>query len=223
MVVQHHGVPGRSLAIDGVAKYGPAALAGAVFEREVAAALDQWLRSRPEKVHVFHDVGRLNTINAASGRQLNLGTSNVDHVVLTGGGWIMADAKRVAQGRLMIDDGQGVLVTPSGQRRRQPWLENARAYSRAGAISDLAGGKKGVMVWVLPDSVDYSSHPSMAHPPCLPKRRGAYGYILSISELAAGELETIPELTPPYRTPDPADMARLERCISPTTWLPPES
>jgi hypothetical protein len=153
----------------------------------------------------------LNTVSPQSGRPLNLGTANVDHLMLTGAGWIMADAKGIGQGRLLIEHGHGVLVTPDGQRRPQPWLDDARAYSRAGVMSDLTGGKRGVMVWVLPDGVD-ASHPSMLHPPCL--REGSYGYMLSVSELAAGELESISELPTPYPPADPADVARLTRHVS---------
>lgn len=209
MGVAHHGIPGGSLAHDGEAKYGTAGRAGARFERQVAGAFDHWLKPRPELVHVFHDVTGLDTVHPTSGRRLNLGTTNVDHLMLTGAGWIMADAKGVGQGQLLIEDGHGVLLTPSGERRPQPWLEDARAYSRAGAMFNLTGGKAGVMVWVLPDGVDFS-HPSVRHPPCLSK---GCGYLLSVRELARGELETIPELPPPYAPADPRDVEELARHV----------
>jgi hypothetical protein len=107
--------------IDGAEKYGPAARVGAEFERRVAAAFEEWLSHRPETVHVFHDVRGLHTTNPSTGRQLNLGTSNIDHVMLTGVGWVMADPKRVGRGRLLVEEGRGVLVTPSGTRRPRRW------------------------------------------------------------------------------------------------------
>lgn len=182
---------------------------GAWFERQVAAALDRWLSRRPETVHVFHDLTRLDTVNGTSGRRLNLGTSNVDHLVLTGAGWIMIDAKRIGRGRLVVERGRGMLITPEGHRRPQPWMDDGRANSRAGCMFDLAKNMGGEMVWVVPDEVDYSA---LAHQPprCVRKR----GYILTLAELAAGELEAIRELRPPYRAADPVHVARLKEHIN---------
>ncbi|WP_420803670.1 nuclease-related domain-containing protein [Saccharothrix deserti] len=61
---------------------------GARFERQVAAAFDRWLTALPETVHLFHDTERI----------IDLRTGNIDHVMLTGAGWIIADAKGWAGG-----------------------------------------------------------------------------------------------------------------------------
>jgi hypothetical protein len=207
VTVRHYGIPGRSLEIDGTEKYGPAAGVGAEFERRVAAAFDQWLSRRLETVHLFHDVRGLQTTNRRTGRRLNLGTNNIDHVMLTGAGWIMADAKGIGRGRLLVEHGRGVLVTPAGTRRPQPWLDDGRAYSRAGALFDLTG-LPGLMVWVLADDVDYSAFATQP-PRCLQKG----GYVVSLTELAAGELETAPELPPPYSPADPRAIAALQQKV----------
>lgn len=206
MTTIQHGTPGGSLDETG-SKYGYAGEVGARFERRVAAALEEWLSRRPEPVHVFHDLSGLATTAPTGGRTLNLGTTNIDHVILTGRGWIMLDAKGVSPGQLRVEHDQGVLLTPDGQRRPQPWLDDGRAYSRAGCLFDLTRGKAGVMAWVVPDEVDYT-HPSVRTAGCFREN----SLLLTLSELAHGALEQISDLLPvPYRPADPRDIAALQK------------
>lgn len=211
MTVVHHGTPGATLDDTGRSKYGIVGTVGANFERQVAEALHTWLDGRPETVHVFHDLSGLDTIGSRNtqSRSLNLGTSNIDHVILTGCGWIMLDAKGVGRGQLRVERGRGVLVTSSGQRRRQPWLDDGRAYSRAGALYDLTGDLTGTLVWVLPDEAQHD-HPSLRTARCF--RKG--GVVLSRSELAHGDLEQLPELSVPYRPARAPDIERLRQHTS---------
>jgi hypothetical protein len=164
----------------------------------------------PETVHVFHDLQDIRTARPRTGDTIDLGTGNLDHVMVTGAGWVLADAKGVGQGRLLVERGRGVPLTPDGQRRPQPWMDERHAYSRAGALVGLTG-LKGVLAWVLPDGVDYSALAERT-PRCLADG----GYVLSVGELAAGGLDAMPELPRPYRAGDPRVVEVLDRLVSPT-------
>jgi hypothetical protein len=201
MPVIHHGTPGGSLHDTGD-RYGVAGKVGEYFERRVGAALDEWLRRRQEIVHVFHDLNNLSVPD------FDLGTTNIDHVVLTGAGWIMIDAKGVGRGQLKVENGRGVLVPPRGVVRPQPWMDDGRGMSRAGILFKLTG-LEGVRVWVFPEGVDYT-HPSLQRARCFAHPRPAVGEppppgdpVLTIHELAAGELEGLDELPVPYRPAPP--------------------
>jgi hypothetical protein len=58
---------------------------------------------------------------------------------LLGAGGLMADAKGVGRGRLVVESGKGMLVTADGRRLPQPWLDGRQAYSRVGALAGLTG------------------------------------------------------------------------------------
>jgi hypothetical protein len=195
MTVTQYGVPGGSLTTT-AHSYGSAARAGAFFERRVAAALTSWLNSRPELTYLFHDLGRLRT-TSRSGRKLDLGNANIDHVLLTGVCSAMFDAKGIAPGKLVIDGGRGYLITSTGQRRPQPWLDDRRALARAGALHDLTG-LIGIMIWVLPELVDFSELCAESTPRCL-----SYGGVfISIDDVASGRLEGTLPCRQPYVAPD---------------------
>ena len=66
---------------------------GAFFEQRGAQVLHHWLAGRPDEVHVFHDLVGLNNITGARLKPISLGGSNIDHLVVTGGDWLMIDAK----------------------------------------------------------------------------------------------------------------------------------
>lgn len=208
----HHGTPGQSLTDTGEAKYRASARIGAHFERRVANAIDHWLRHRPEPIHVFHDLSKLEADNPRLGRRVALGATNIDHVILLGRRWIMLDAKGTGQGQLRVENGRGVLITPTGERRPQPWMDTTIAHSQAGVLYDLTGGKGGAAVWVLPENVDYS-HPSVPTARCLARKK-INKIVLSISELTDGDLETDPALLPPYEKASPQDVLTLTKYIS---------
>ncbi|HZE16337.1 MAG TPA: hypothetical protein VE197_11830, partial [Mycobacterium sp.] len=87
---------------------------------------------------------------------LNLGTTNIDHLLLTGAGWAMIDAKGCGAGTLQTNErGKGILVDPAGKIRPQPWMDDAHSYSRAGIPYRLTEGKPGWLVWVLPETIQY--------------------------------------------------------------------
>jgi hypothetical protein len=207
MTLTQYGTPGGSLSTDGHA-YGSAARVGAFFERRVAAALEHWLDRRPEPTYVFHDLSRLRS-QSSTGRKLDLGNTNIDHVLLTGSCWVMFDAKGVAPGRLVVEQGKGYLITASGEKRAQEWLDDQQAHSRAGFLHDMTG-LKGVPIWVLPDGVDYSAL-GESTPRCIV----GHGVFSSIGDVMAGDLEGLPELQLPLTAPDPSAIEALKRHVGP--------
>ncbi|WP_157254792.1 nuclease-related domain-containing protein [Nonomuraea typhae] len=160
MSVTVHGTPGWSLNDTGAAKYGSNARRGAFHERQVARALVQWLTSRPDHFHLFHDLECFDQVRGANLDALSLGTTNIDHVVLTGGTWLIIDAKGCGAGTLGLDlAGKGVLVRTDGTMVPQRWLDDGRAYSRAGIIYRLTDAMPGQTAWIVPDTT--SLHPSL--------------------------------------------------------------
>jgi hypothetical protein len=204
MVLTQYGTPGGSLSAPGHA-YGSAARVGAFFERRVAAALADWLGRRSEPTWLFHDLSGLRS-KSRSGRKLDLGSTNIDHVLLTGTCWVMFDAKGLAPGRLVVEQNMGFLVMPSGEKRPQPWMDDTRAYARAGVLHDLTG-LPGVPIWVVPEHVHV---PADLHktPPRILARGGVF---CTIDEIATGGLETLPDLRPPLAAPDPQAIKALAR------------
>ncbi|MDA2804797.1 nuclease-related domain-containing protein [Nocardiopsis suaedae] len=154
MVVHVHGLPGTSLGA-AAQQYGSSAKRGAFFERCVGAAVQTWLENLPGVYHLFHDLVRLDHVTGAGLKPLSLGQTNIDHLVLTGTGWLLIDAKGCGVGVLGTDSqGKGRLVTPSGEQVVQPWMDSRRSYSQAGIAHRLTDGGKGQLVWVIPEETD---------------------------------------------------------------------
>lgn len=135
MPVVVHGAAGMSLE---ASTWGgrDGARRGAYFERVVGDALGQWLDSRIVVTHLFHDVSDLARVAGSGMEPLPLGSMNIDHVVLTGSTWLLVDAKGVGEGVLRLVDGVGCLERKDGTYTAQPWMDDAKAYSRAGAVPD---------------------------------------------------------------------------------------
>lgn len=204
-----HGMPGYSLSQDG----GPdasSARRGAYFERRVAAAIERWLQTRRDVVHVFHDLTGFENVRGAGLEPLGLGRSNIDHVLLTRHHWIMIDAKGCGAGFLGTDDeGKGVLTDSNGQVRAQPWMDDVHSYSRAGILFRLTRRKTGLPVWVLPEETKFT-HESIDGARFL--SRG--GCVMNIEDLASGALNELPELSEQATEADPVDVERMSRYLS---------
>ncbi|MGH3713377.1 MAG: nuclease-related domain-containing protein [Micromonosporaceae bacterium] len=201
MPVVEHGTAGTTIGT-AADRYGAAARRGGFFERQVGAALRDWLSRRPDQLHLFHDLQRLRQVRGAGADSLDLGEANIDHVVLSGEGWLMIDAKGCGAGVLGVDEaGRGVLVRADGSAQPQPWMDHARFYSLAGALFRLTSGKRGHPVWVVPDDTRYDQ--SIGNAAFL--RRG--GTIANIGEIRAGALD--PRLPAPQAVAEPGDVARL--------------
>lgn len=207
-----HGRAGQSLQEpDEWAWSGTAnARRGAFFEQRVAQVLHHWLAGRPDEVHVFHDLVGLNNVIGAGLKPISLGGSNIDHLVVTGGDWLMIDAKGCGAGSLQVHDGKGVLVREDGSRSPQPWMDDRKAYSRAGVPFRLTEGKGGVAIWVVPQATAYD-HPSFPTARFLAHRNARLG-VLNDAEVAAGELDA--ELPVPAAPADPRDVDRLHSYVS---------
>ncbi|MEV4247787.1 hypothetical protein AB0J63_30765 [Streptosporangium canum] len=93
MSVTVHGTPGWSLSDSGGAKYGSAARRGAFHERQVARALEQWLTARLDHFDLFHDLAGFHQVRGAGLKPRSLGAADIDHGMLTGGTWLIVDAK----------------------------------------------------------------------------------------------------------------------------------
>ena len=104
MALVVHGVPGRSLRDTQVGDRD-SARRGAWFEEQTGKALGRWFDGRPETFHVFHDLCGLVNVSGAGLQPISLGGSNIDHLILTGNGWVMVDAKGFAAGALRVRDG----------------------------------------------------------------------------------------------------------------------
>ncbi|WP_074352773.1 hypothetical protein [Mycobacteroides abscessus] len=162
-------------------------------------------------MHVFHDLTRFEDVKGAGLPALSLGGSNIDHLLLTGCGWVMIDAKGCGAGTLGVDeDGNGILTDAAGNVRPQPWMDDLHSYSRAGVPFRLTGGKGGVPVWVLPDETGYDA--SIAGARFVQKE----ATVLSLTELAQGALDQLWPLEAPAPEADPRDIARLRRHLSTT-------
>jgi hypothetical protein len=204
-----HGKPGQSLQKTGSRKYGSAAARrGGFIEEAAAAALEHWLTRRRDcaGLHLFHDLGGFRDVAGHGYGPVSLGTANMDHVVLSGAGWLLVDAKGTGGGTLTIDArGRGVLVQADGAERPEPWLDNSKMYSAAGVLMRLTG-HRGCAVWVVPDA-------TRLDPGVLKARAFRYGgTICSISEVRNGRLaERFPVPQPPA---DPEVVTALARYVT---------
>lgn len=182
---------------------------GAFFERRVAAAIDRWLNHRTDTIHVFHDLTNFTKVKGANLDAIDLGNSNIDHLLLTGRGWVMLDAKGCGAGTLKVDgQGKGILIDTAGNIRPQPWMDDLHSYSRAGIAYRLTGGKPGAAVWVVPEETDYDESIAEARF----AERGAT--ILNIKELAEGALDELEPLVFPATEADSRDIDRLRRHVA---------
>ena len=115
MSVIVYGRPGASLEDGGAVRYGrDYARRGGFFERLAGGALEGWLADAPDHYHLLHDLTGFGTVAARPDLGLgpmDVGGANIDHVVLTGAGWLMVNAKGTGKGTLRLDErGCGVLV-----------------------------------------------------------------------------------------------------------------
>jgi len=193
-MVHVHGTPGQSLREDGVRAYGRVAIRARFIEEAAARALERWLSGRPDsaELHLFHDLSGFRDVAGHGFGPVSLGTANIDHVILSGAGWLVIDDKATAAGTLTTDDrGRGVLIEENGARRPEPWLDSTKMRSAAAILVRLTG-LRGSPVWVTPDATRHD-------PGVLEARAFRYGgTICSIGEVAAGFLaDRLPVPQPP--------------------------
>jgi hypothetical protein len=113
----------------------------------------------------------------------------------------MIDAKGCAGGTLRVVDGRGLVEKADGTNIPQPWLDDAKYYSRAGVPYRLTEGKAGWSVFVVPDAVSFDESLSNA------RAVAKSGTFTNLAEVFSGALD---ELLPPTQLPvDPADVERL--------------
>ncbi|MGH3759876.1 nuclease-related domain-containing protein [Actinophytocola sp.] len=134
-----YGCAGASVEKAANEETASAARRGAYFERVVAEALQRWADSRPDKLHIFHDLVRLNEVRRPNGKFFNLANANIDHVVLTGARFLLVDSKGCGRGVLRYSaEAGGELVRPDGTTTPQPWMNNAKSLlQRRGRTSAL--------------------------------------------------------------------------------------
>ena len=208
-----HGYPGRTLESGGEARYGRASTRrGAWFEGVTARALERWLSARRAKTHLSHDLTGFQHVEGHGYPPVSLGAANIDHVILTGRGWLMVNAKDCGSGTLGTDSrGRGVLMHADGTLTPQPWLDDCRSYSHAGVLTRLTG-LKGCLVWVVPDGTS-TTHPSAERARCLRYT----GMIMTVGELLAGELLQSPQVADLLAAARPARasaVAALDRHVA---------
>lgn len=209
MAAVTHGRAGYSLEQDG-GNNASSSRRGAFFERRVAGAINHWLQTRKDTIHVFHDLVGLTNVRGAGLKPVSLGNSNIDHVLLTRHHWIMIDAKGCGAGSLGMDSaGKGILTDTAGQVRSQPWMDDVQAYSRAGILFRLTGGKTGQPVWAIPEDTKFDPH-HITESRFL--SRG--GCILNIDDLAAGALNQLPELSGNALEAEPRDIEHIRQYLS---------
>ncbi|KAB2347966.1 nuclease-related domain-containing protein [Actinomadura rudentiformis] len=188
-------------------KYGSDARRGDLHEKRVAQAIEQWLNQRDDHFHLFHDLAEFHQVSGAGLEPLSLGGTNLDHVVLTGDTWLIVDAKGCGAGVLGLDPNRdGVLVKPDGTTKQEKWLDDGRAYSRAGVLYRLTDGIRGQTAWIVPDTT--LLHPSLQHAAC--RKRG--GLVLPMRALTDGHFDQ--HFPAPQRPADPAHIARLSTRLS---------
>ena len=66
---------------------------------------------------MFHDLGGFRNVAGHGLRPVSLGSTNIDHVVLSGARWLLVDAKGTGAGTLTLDTlGRGVLIQADGTK-----------------------------------------------------------------------------------------------------------
>ena len=157
-------------------------------------------------LHLFHDLGGFCNVAGHGYGPVSLGSTNINHVVLSGYQWLMVDAKGTAAGTLTIDSaGKGVLIQADGSKRPEPWLDNTKMRSAAGVLVRLTG-LRGWPVWVVPDATK--------HDPEVLKARAFRpgGAICTISDVYGGSLDEV--LAVPQPPADPDAVAALARYLT---------
>ncbi|WP_160167461.1 nuclease-related domain-containing protein [Nocardiopsis chromatogenes] len=202
-----YGTPGASLVQSAEDTYRDNVRRGAFHEQRVAQALEAWLRSRADHFHLFHDLVGFHRVGGAGLEEMDLGDSNIDHVVLTGDAWLVIDAKGCGAGTLGVDEqGNGILVKQDRTVQAEHWLDDGRNYSRAGIPYRLTDGVRGNAAWIVPDST--SLHPSVEKAAC--RQKG--GEILPLRAVNDGFFDQyFPAPQPPA---SPNRIARFERYLS---------
>jgi hypothetical protein len=211
MSVIVHGTPGQSLDEDGAARYGrDDARRGAFWEGVVGRALERWLRDLPGTFHLFHDLGGFSGVSGHGFGPMSLGRYNADHVVLTGAGCLLVNAKGCAAGMLALAPGDhGVLIRDNVAVRRVLWLEDRRDYSCVGILYRLTGLPSSV-TWIVPDTTEL--HPSVKAAPCV---RRTHGIVLPLRAIPDGYLaEEWPSLFESACPADPDHVAALQRYVT---------
>jgi hypothetical protein len=206
--VNVHGTPGQSLGGDGARIYAARDRSrGAFIEQAVACALEHWLSRRPDRagLHLFHDLGGFRDVAGHGFGPVSLGSTNIDHVILSGYQWLMVDAKGTGAGTLTTNAaGKGVLIQDDGSERPQPWLDNTKMHSASGVLVRLTG-LQGWPVWAVPDATSLG-------PEVVKARAFRYrGTIANIGDVYRGSLdEVFPAPQPPA---DAAAVAALARYV----------
>jgi hypothetical protein len=198
--VNVHGTPGQSLGGDGARIYAARDRSrGAFIEQAVARALEHWLSRRPDRsgLHLFHDLGGFRDVAGHGFGPVSLGSTNIDHVILSGYQWLMVDAKGTGAGTLTTDArGRGVLIRADGTAQPEPWLDSTKARSAAGVLARLTG-LRGRPTWIVPDVT------ATDDPEVLKARAFKYGGIICpISEVYGAELDKVFPVPQPPATPD---------------------
>jgi hypothetical protein len=170
--------------------------------------LEHWLSRRPDcaGLHLFHDLGGFRAVIGHRYSAVSLGTTNIDHVVLSSAQWLLIDAKGTGAGTLTTGaGGRGVLIQADGVERPRPWLDNTKTRSAAGILVRLTG-LRGWPVWVVPDA-------TTPDPEVLKARAFMYGgTICTISEVYSGSLDKL--LPVPQPPAAPAAVAALTRHLA---------
>jgi len=209
-----HGVAGAGTAEDrdGMsARFGREdTRRGELFEGFAGNAIWRWLASRPDEVHLFHDLRGFGTVEGGGFGPMSIGRANIDHLVLTGDQWLMIDSKGTAAGVLCCEPGEkarGMLVRPDGSCVAQPWMDSLNGYSAGALLFRLLPGLTGFPVWLVSAQTN-TDHPSLCRSRCISKA----GRIINLVELAADDLECVfPSGRPPA---DPGLVAVLDRYVS---------
>lgn len=69
---------------------------------------------------------------------MTIGDANIDHLILSGSGFVAVNAKSSTAGTLTTDERScGVLVHEDGSTRPAPWLNSRRDYSALGIVVRL--------------------------------------------------------------------------------------
>ena len=125
-----------------------------------ATALEDVLAAAPGGFHLFHDLGGFRNVAGHGYGPISPGI-NIDHLVLTGAGYAIVNAKGCGAGMLAVAPGNiGILVKPDGAERRQPWLDSRVDYAAAGVVIRLTG-LLGIVAFVVPRET--TIHPSIGN------------------------------------------------------------
>lgn len=210
MSVTVYGTAGWSLEQSGSENYGANARRGAFHEKLVAQALEKWLDRRPDHFHLFHDLTGFDKERAVGPNPPDLGSTNIDHVVLTRDNWLIVDSKGCGAGTLRLDSrGKGELLKDDDTTVAQSWLDNRRSYASSGVLYRLTGGVQGQAAWIVPDTTHL--HPSVKD--ALVTKTG--GVVVPMRALADGFFDQ--HFPAPQTAADPDHVSWLKEHLSTDT------